>query len=55
MIASCIARASRFFMLAGLIYYFGEPIKEFIERYLTYVMVGGVLLIVGTIYLARFL
>jgi len=54
MIASIIARGSRFFMLAGLIYYFGEPIKEFIERYLTYVMVGGVLLIVGTIYLARF-
>jgi membrane protein YqaA with SNARE-associated domain len=54
MIASIIARGSRFFMLASLIYYFGEPIKEFIERYLTYVMVGGVLLIVGTIYLARF-
>jgi membrane protein YqaA with SNARE-associated domain len=54
MIASTIARSSRFFMLAGLIYYFGEPIKEFIERYLSYVMVGGVLLIVGTIYLAKF-
>ncbi len=54
MIASIIARASRFFMLAGLIYYFGEPIKEFIEKYLPYVMIGGVLLIVGTIYLARF-
>ncbi len=54
MVASVIARSSRFFMLAGLIYYFGEPIKEFIERYLPYVMIGGVLLIVGTIYLARF-
>lgn len=54
MIASIIARASRFFMLAALIYYFGEPIKEFIERYLTYVMIGGVLLVVGTIYLAKF-
>lgn len=54
MMASLIARGSRFFMLATLIYYFGEPIKEFIERYLPYVMVGGVLLIVGTIYIARF-
>lgn len=54
MVASVIARASRFFMLASLIYYFGEPIKEFIERYLNYVMVGGVLLILGTIYLAKF-
>lgn len=54
MIASLIARASRFFMLAVLIYYFGEPIKKFIERYLSYVMVGGILLIVGTVYLAKF-
>lgn len=55
MMASLIARSSRFFMLAILIYYFGEPIKGFIEKYLPYVMVGGVLLIIGTIYLARFL
>lgn len=54
MLASVIARASRFFMLAGLIYYFGEPIKEFIERHLTYVMIGGILLIVGAIYSAKF-
>jgi membrane protein YqaA with SNARE-associated domain len=54
LIASVIARSSRFFMLAGLIYYFGEPIKAFIERYLSYVMVGGVVLIIGTIYIAKF-
>jgi membrane protein YqaA with SNARE-associated domain len=53
-IASVIARSSRFLMLAGLIYYYGEPIKQFIERHLTYVMIGGILLIIGTIYLARF-
>ncbi len=54
MIASVVARSSRFLMLAGLIYYFGEPIKDFIERHLTYVMIGGILLIIGTIYSAKF-
>lgn len=54
MIASVIARGSRFFMLATLIYYFGEPIKEFIEKHLTYVMISGILLIIGTIYIAKF-
>ena len=54
-IAYIIARSSRFLMLAILIYYYGAPIKEFIERYLPYVMVGGVVLVIGTIYLATFL
>lgn len=54
MMASVIARSSRFLMLAGLVYYFGEPIKEFIEKHLTYVMIGGILLIMGTIYIAKF-
>jgi membrane protein YqaA with SNARE-associated domain len=54
MIASFIARASRFFMLAILVYIYGEKIKEFIEKNLALVMIGGVLLIIGTIYLVRF-
>lgn len=52
--ASIIARSSRFLILAVLIYYFGAPIKDFIERNLNVVMIGGVALIVGTMYLARF-
>lgn len=55
MIASFIARASRFFMLAGLVYVYGEEIKGFIEKNLTYVMIGGVLLIVGTFALVAFI
>ncbi|RUT29408.1 DedA family protein [Arsenicitalea aurantiaca] len=31
-IASIIARASRFFLVAGLLYFFGEPIRLFIEK-----------------------
>lgn len=45
--ASVIARAMRFFLVAGLLYWFGEPIRDFIERRLTLVTTVGVALIVG--------
>lgn len=32
-IASIIGRALRFFIIATIIYYYGEPIKKFIEKY----------------------
>ena len=33
-IASTLARGLRFFIVAGLLWYWGEPIRAFIERYL---------------------
>ncbi len=33
--ASIIARAMRFYLVAGLLYFFGEPIRAFIEKRLT--------------------
>jgi membrane protein YqaA with SNARE-associated domain len=36
-LASVIARAMRFFLVAGLLYWFGEPIRDFIEKRLTLV------------------
>lgn len=48
MVASVVGRGMRFFAVAGLLYYFGEPIRLFIEKYfgiLTFVffalLVGG--------------
>ena len=35
--ASIVARAMRFFLVAGLLYYFGEPIRTFIEKRLVLV------------------
>lgn len=32
--ASVVARGLRFFVVAGLLYFFGPPIKAFIEKYL---------------------
>ena len=33
-IASLLSRGARFFLLAALLWYFGEPIRRFVERYL---------------------
>ena len=35
--ASVVARATRFFLVAGLLYFFGEPIRDFIEKRLVLV------------------
>ncbi len=36
-LASIVTRGFRFFLVAGLLYFFGEPIRDFIERRLTLV------------------
>jgi membrane protein YqaA with SNARE-associated domain len=33
LVASGIGRAGRFFLVSGLIYFWGEPIRDFIDRY----------------------
>ena len=45
--ACIIARAMRFFLVAGLLYFFGQPIKEFIERRLTLVTTVFVVVLVS--------
>jgi membrane protein YqaA with SNARE-associated domain len=45
--ASIIARSMRFFLVAGLLYWFGQPIREFIERRLSLVTTVFVVLLVG--------
>lgn len=46
MLASVIARAMRFYLVAGLLYFFGEPIRAFIEKRLTLVTTAFVVLLV---------
>jgi membrane protein YqaA with SNARE-associated domain len=51
-IASLLSRGARFFLVGGLIYVFGEKIREFIERYfnlLTYLVIA--LLVGGFLFL----
>jgi membrane protein YqaA with SNARE-associated domain len=54
-IASILTRGVRFYLLAVLLWYFGEPIRHFIERYLTWVTLGALVLIVGGFLLLKLL
>jgi membrane protein YqaA with SNARE-associated domain len=53
--ASIIARAMRFYLVAGLLYFFGEPIREFIERRLVLVTTVFVVVSVGGFVAIRYL
>jgi membrane protein YqaA with SNARE-associated domain len=46
-LASVLSRGLRFFLLAGLIYRFGAPIKAFIDRYFNALAWAFGLLLVG--------
>jgi membrane protein YqaA with SNARE-associated domain len=54
-LASIVARAMRFFLVAGLLYWFGPPIKDFIERRLSLVTTVGVVVLVSGFVAVRYL
>ncbi len=47
LIASTISRSARFFLVSSLIYFFGPPIKNFIDRYFNILSIAFVILIVA--------
>ena len=47
MAASLVTRGARFFLVAGLLRYFGEPIRNFIERRLGWLLLAILIGIVG--------
>lgn len=53
--ASIVARAMRFFLVAGLLYAFGEPIRDFIERRLVLVTTATVVIIVAGFVIIKYL
>lgn len=46
-IASIVARSMRFYLVAGLLYFYGEPIRAFIEKRLSLVTTVFIVLLVG--------
>ena len=46
-LASIVARAMRFYLVAGLLYWFGDPIRDFIEKRLSLVTTAFVVLVVS--------
>ena len=55
MIASLIARALRFFLVAFLLWKFGNPIRDFIERRLGLMFTIFIILLLGGFVLVRYL
>jgi membrane protein YqaA with SNARE-associated domain len=53
--ASIVTRAGRFFLVAGLLYWLGEPIRDFIERRLTLVLTTFLVALVGGFVVVRYL
>jgi membrane protein YqaA with SNARE-associated domain len=53
--ASIIARAMRFYLVAALLYFFGQPIREFIERRLTLVTTVSVVVLVSGFVAVKYL
>jgi len=54
-IASVIARSLRFFLVAALLWKFGPPIRDFIERRLGLMFTLFVILLIGGFYAVKFL
>ncbi len=47
LIASIISRSARFFLVAALIWKFGEGIREFIDRYFNWLAIAFTVLLIG--------
>lgn len=54
-VTSIIARGMRFFLVAGLLYYFGAPIRDWIERRLGLATILFVVLLLGGFYVVKVL
>ena len=50
-----VTRGARFFLVAALLYWFGEPIREFIERRLTLLTTVFVVALVGGFVAVKYL
>jgi membrane protein YqaA with SNARE-associated domain len=53
-LSSIVSRAMRFFLLAALLWKFGEPIRHFIDHHLTAVTTGAAVLVVGGFFLVKY-
>ncbi len=55
LVASVVARGARFFMVSGLIWKFGTPIKGFIEKYFNLLALAFTVLLIGGFVLIKYL
>jgi len=53
--ASCLSRSARFFLVAGLLGIFGEPVKSFIDKYFNILAILFVILLFGGFLILKYL
>ncbi|MEL7544851.1 MAG: DedA family protein, partial [Pseudomonadota bacterium] len=53
-LASIVARGLRFGVLAALLYWFGPPIRDFIEKRLGLVFTVGMIALIGGFFAIKF-
>ena len=51
---SVITRAARFYLVAALLYFYGEPVRHFIEKRLELVMAAFAVILVGGFVIVRY-
>ncbi len=54
-VASVISRGLRFFVISGLIWKFGAPIKVFIDKYFNWLAIAFTVLLIGSFVLVKYL
>jgi membrane protein YqaA with SNARE-associated domain len=54
-LSSLVSRAIRFYLVAGLLWWFGAPIRDFIERHLTLATTVFVVFLVGGFVILRYI
>ncbi len=55
LIASLISRSARFFLISGLIFYFGPSIRTFIDKYFNLLTILFTILLIGGFILLKFI
>jgi membrane protein YqaA with SNARE-associated domain len=53
-LASIVSRGARFFLVAYLLWKFGEPIRNFIDKYFDWLAIGFTVLLIGGFVLIKF-
>jgi membrane protein DedA with SNARE-associated domain len=54
-LASVVSRGLRFFLVAALLWKFGPPIRDFIEKRLTLVLTVGLVILIGGFVVLKYL
>jgi membrane protein YqaA with SNARE-associated domain len=54
-VASVVSRGLRFFLVSGLIWRFGPPIKTFIDKYFNWLAIAFTVLLIGGFVLIKYL